>query len=288
MEEEISPKETTKEELMPKRTDYTNVSLFNADFSYKKLRGYDFSFSTLKLANFEGSDLSHARFIRADLYRANFRNTVLYDTVFRDANLTRADFRGARLYGIRLIGADLTRTKFDRIITEEKEARSPEDFSRAAEVYSILRRAYRESHQLSISGYYYYREMYCRTRSDKNTLRRLLKIVTLEKMFGYGEKIFNPIFFALLIIVLFSVLYYISPISFGKSNSLIKLEGEQGSRICSYLDSLLYSIGVFFLIQVPHVAPRGICTLFSILETILGFITNSVIVAILIRKIIRD
>lgn len=288
MEEKIPPKETTKEELMPEITNYTNVSLFEADFSHKNLRGYDFSFSTLKLANFESSDLSHARFIRADLYRANFRNTILYDAVFRDANLTRADFRGARLYGVRLIGADLTRTIFDRVITEEKEARRPEDFSRAAEIYSILRRAYRESHQLSISGYYYYREMYCRTRSDKNTLRRILKILALEKMFGYGEKILNPIFFTLLVIIFFSALYYISPIYLGESNSLIKLEGEQGSEICYYLDSLLFSIGAFFLIQVLHVVPKGICTLFFILETILGFITNSVIVAILIRKIIRD
>lgn len=272
-----------------KDRDFSGQDLRGQTFVQKNLSNANFRGAILKGCDFSGSDLSFADFTDTDLYRANFTNARLYTTSFRGSDLTRANFTNAYLYGIKLFNADVTRSIFDHIVKEEKIAKSHEEFGKACDVYNTLKRSFKEHGEIEISARYYYRQRLCQRKSNHNPFSRLLNLVFLDWLVGYGEKPARSIYWTAVLIVIFALVYILLP------NFSLGSVSNQQSNPETLIDSIYhfplaleFSIAAFSGADLGGWEVKDVARLLISLEALSGIIMMSIVIIGFSRKLVRD
>lgn len=260
------------------------------------LKGISFRNSVLKRCDFSDRDLSFADFTDADLYQANFTGAKLYSTIFRNSDLTRANFTNSNLYGIKLFDADVTRATFDKFVTEERNAKTRQDYSKASDIYNTIKRSLQNHGEITNAAHYYYRQRVCIRKQYPNHLVRFLEYIFIDLLVGYGEKPIRSIYFSLTVICVFSLIYISLPnINLGavinNQNHLISAQIIQQNdtlqSISSVFQSLEFSITSFSGANVIDWKLVGIARPIMSIEAFIGVILISIILIGFSRKIIR-
>jgi len=207
------------------------VDLREAHLHWARLRGAD-----LRGADLQGADLEGADLREAILWDANLRGAVLRNADLRGARLQNADLShahlefaafestdlsqirslgGAFLHGTRWGGNFLSPGKLRPGLGEEQQG----DYGRAAAAYLALYRLFGESGSSDSSSWAYVkaRQMGRKAVSPwhatpplgRHTFQWLTDWLA-EIACGYGEKPGRPLAWALVVLVLFPVLYRVS------------------------------------------------------------------------------
>jgi hypothetical protein len=268
------------ENVQEGRLDFSGQDLRGTSFEGLSLKHANFSASILKNCNFKNCDLSFADFSNADLYRADFSNSTLYVTSFRGADLTRASFTDADLYGIKLFNADVTKTQFDTTIREEK------NYEKAVDIYNTLKRVYKEHGEITLSANYYYRQRVCQRKLKKYGLCRLIDLVFLDWLVGYGENPERSIIWSVLIIVIFAFIYLSLP--FWDLGALLSENKLLHLSVRNVPLALLFSVTAFVGADFVRWDIIGCGRFFATMESLLGMILVSIILIGFARKIVRD
>lgn len=277
--------------------DLSNLILDEYDFSTLNLRGFKFVNSSLIRCQFINCDLSYVDFRGSNLYRADLSGSILYVSNFRNADLTRVKFRDCRIYGAKLHAVDLTRAEFDDKIPEERMATAPEDYIRAAEIYYKLKRAHRENGLTEIAARFYVKERTCLRHALKKTnkVRWLFDFAFGYALSNYGESIVRVLCWAIVLLVVTTVLYTLTPTFAGDSyisvaGNPIKIGDSQSntSIVKSLTTSLYFSLNNLIGITPSEYTAVGWMKLISSVESILGIFLTAVAVAVYLRKLIRD
>jgi hypothetical protein len=279
---------TTPESVEPRNRDFSNQDLRDQPIPNINLIGANFRETILKRCDFSEHDLSFADFTNSDLYSANFSGANLYATVFRGADLTRADFCNAKLYGIKLFDVDVTRARFDRIVHEERTARTHSDFDKASEVYNALKRAFKDQGEIGIAAHYYYRQRVCQRRAKPNRIAALLDLIFLDWLIGYGEHPIRSVYWSIFLIVSFALIHISLP-HFSAGGVFYTFDGE---RVLSSIWDLPLLLGVsvtaFVGADMSGWRLTGLSRWLISPETLLGTIMLSIILIGFSRKIVRD
>ena len=190
----------------------------------KVLRGIVVENSVMKRVKFIRCDLSHTTFRNVDLYRARFIECTLYDTRFIGCNLTRGDFRSSDLYGFRLEQCDLNNSIFDKklVINIPRSVPSP-DLRRnihamKAEVYTLLAKVKKDNLSYSEASFYRYMQKKEISRS-KNMFLRCLDWLFADVAFKYCESPSRIVLTSSVVILTFSLIYYILSAQVAKAGS---------------------------------------------------------------------
>lgn len=250
--------------------DYHDMNLIGADFSSRSdLRNANFKGAVLKRCKFDGCDLSFANFDGADLYSASFIDSDLYSTSFKNADLTRTNFSNAHLYGIKIFGTDMTRTIFDSIVREEKE----KDYPKAEDVYNTIKRAFSENGNKEASAKYYYRQCVAKRKQMKG-ITRFINWLFADLLIGYGERLSRCLLIGLLVILSFSILFFLK---------------TGGGTLVNYIECLLNSFATFFGFNQVYVSEKYFTLgLIYSLEQFIGYFLIALALIGITRKIVRD
>ena len=276
--------------------DFSNSNLSNAllwrgDFSKAKfissnLENSDLGDSILENANFTNANLKNARLIRSKLNGACFIRTNLYNTDLRGVDLSNVkSFEGAYFCGVNLNDSSINRDQIKNCIGEEID----KDFIKAKEAYIALKNNFLSLGKYNDASWAYIKERQMDRKSNNPlqaklyygnlelnhpekpisfesllfNLRHFIKWITCwidELICGYGEMPFRVITWTLIIIFLFSYLYFLSR---GISNSsdipLMKID---------YLEYSLFSFSTMSLADI--IAVNHIAKILTCIESILG------------------
>lgn len=294
--------------------DFSDCDCQNCDFSNCDLSFASFKDCNLYNCNFENSILYCTVFDTVNLTRSKFDKSYIYGVKFLSfVNITYATFCDLQIEPLRRIGTrynpqchkefqliGLNQSPSSLIKTDNAsyvingyyirfQKRDKYDTAREfSQLYNRLKRIHKENFFLNEAAHYYYlerlwyRKSFCkqdltgniitsRVKRIKNTLIAYL----YEKICGYGEKPLNAIFVAIILWIIFAIIYkLIFAIKYFNDNYSIG-------------DSLKLSALSLFSNQNLGNYDYIICIL-SLLETFLGIIIFAIFTASIIRKIIRD
>ena len=291
------------------------AKLQNADLSYAKLQGADLfganlQGSKLRGANLQNANLGGANLQKVDLERANLQEAKLWDANLQKANLTRAnlqeaDLIGANLQEADLNGANLREAEFDektalhnanlfqcklenstlrnayknldKVVIQEKNR----EYSKAKDVYLILKNYFRQEGMYDESGKYYYREKLMETKcfwKDKRIFKWLENQI-LHKIAGFGERPLWVLLWWVGIILISALLYWLF--------NGIMINGNT-NYVPKFLESIYFSGVTFTTLGFGDLAPKpGIFQLFALGEALLGAIFMAMFIFVFARKMIR-
>ena len=233
--------------------------------------GLDLSFRNLNSADLSGLNLRGARLRGADLGHTDLRNADLFGADLQEADLFRADLRGAFLMKANLDKAFLQAARIDgetdlqdvywghKYVCEWERIGL---FDNARSLYRQLHTWYRNHGHNQVAGEFLYREWVCKRlevqkavgeklswRRPWHTLRSLnltwwktlpafFGLTFFELLFGYGERPFRISFAAISVILVFSVIFFLFPLS--------ELANSSGSELLNRVwDSFYFSLVSF-------------------------------------------
>ncbi|WP_370979299.1 ion channel [Agaribacterium sp. ZY112] len=265
----------------------------------------------LRKANLQGIDLVHHgsalgyELKHADLYRANLSYSHLFNLRLDGSSLMKADLNHANLnrsslcdtnlLGINLEGAKLDNVNWSQAVKQEHLAQQHQNGSceqndlleQAEEVYRNLRRIMESQGLFENAGLFFQKEMVMRRlQLPKFSLKRALsKLVDL--FCGYGEEPVRVVLFSFVIILTFSLLYFIAGVSAG--DELIQIDGKASLRqnLSHFLQVLYFSVVTFTTLGYGDLSPIGITRLFAALEAFIGSFTLALFVVVFVKKMTR-
>ena len=207
------------------------ADLQGAHLRWARLRGADLRGTDLRGADLEGADIREAILWDANLQEAVLRNADLRGAQLQNADLSHVhlefaalestdlsqikSLEGAFLYGTRWEGNFLRPEKLGSGIGEEQER----EYGRAAVAYLALYRLFRESTSPDVASWAYIKARQMRRKAaspwhahpplGRHTFQWLTDWLA-ELTCGYGEKPGRPLAWALVMLLLFPLLYRIS------------------------------------------------------------------------------
>ena len=302
------------------RTVFAYANLYNADLWRANLREAKLWNSNLKGASLKEACVQEARLREANLeganlLRANFHRASLIGTNLKDANLYQTDLRGADLW-VAETGDNLP---------QEKE----KDFLKAKQIYRTLKETCNQAGFYTEAGEYLYREMNCqrmvyryfhkffKSERPKSKFKNWKRIFDLKYLLqtskwvlkynlkylwswvvymicGYGERPLNVFGTAGVIVLLFSILYILTPLLSSLAgvydNEIllkINLSGPFGENVKTFFNSVYFSTITFVTVGYGDLVPIGIARLFAMLESFIGAFMIAVFVLTFGRKMLR-
>ena len=271
--------------------DLSGAQLQGADLSGAQPQGADLSGAQLQgafliNAQLQGADLEDAQLQRAHLSGAQLQGAVLIDAQLEGAHLEGAQLQRLDMYSVvSLVGAHWGRafleyTRIDRrdmgqSIGDEDEAyrhgsAGSEDkwlkaaaYRDAGEAYLLLKNnfnqigryedaswAYVKEQQVEKTAYYWeWRALGWRARGS---LWRWLRNWAYELATGYGERVYMPVLWAIVVVAVFAGIYAVAGnIASGDVGAL------QGEPTHNPLIALVHSISAFATIGFNTLEPQG-------------------------------
>jgi len=271
--------------------DLEDAQLQGADLSGAQPQGADLSGAQLQgafliNAQLQGADLEDAQLQRAHLSGAQLQGAVLIDAQLEGAHLEGAQLQRLDMYSVvSLVGAHWGRafleyTRIDRrdmgqSIGDEDEAyrhgsAGSEDkwlkaaaYRDAGEAYLLLKNnfnqigryedaswAYVKEQQVEKTAYYWeWRALGWRARGS---LWRWLRNWAYELATGYGERVYMPVLWAIVVVAVFAGIYAVAGnIASGDVGAL------QGEPTHNPLIALVHSISAFATIGFNTLEPQG-------------------------------
>lgn len=250
----------------------------------------------------EGYDLSHADLYRADLTGAHLFNLDLTGASLMKANLSEANLHLARLYDANLLGAQFDGAKIEniligeRLIQEKKAAEAKklkkrdevnEYFKQGEEIYRTLRNTAKRRGLFNDAGYYFYKEMVMRRyQMGRFSVDRLLsKLVDL--ICGYGEKPARVIVFALVQIIVSSLIYFIFGLEHGGQFKGFEPDAGLAGNIGHYTYCLYFSFLTFSTSGYSTTVPLGYSHPYSAFQRFISSFTLAMFVVVFIKKVTK-
>ena len=192
---------------------FSELKMVDADFTGAFLSNCIFKATDLWRAKFDKAEANASDFERANLMEASFRRASLKGAMFEEAFLKATNFGRARMQGALLRGAHFDNTIFEDCEWEQGKINAYErrkDWESAREVYQSLKSSCKEHGDYATAADFFYREMETRRKQGMQETALLNAIIfAASKLFwGYGEKPFRIAWTVLLMISIFSVLYW--------------------------------------------------------------------------------
>lgn len=290
---------------------FENMDFQNCDFSDSDLSFTTFKNCNLYNCNFNNTILYCTVFDTVNLTRANFNECYIYGVKFLSfSNITYATFENLKVEDYRRIGLRYNPQRSENYqllslsdspsLFIKKEGlvyiingfqftfikRSIHDKEREySQIYNRLKRVHKENFFLNEAAKYYYlerkwyRKSYCKQdlsgKIETSKIKRFGKTLwseLCELSCGYGEKPFNTLFVAIILWLVFSIVFYFNTFK-------------------DHSEKLFYSIRLSALSLFSNQDIDGydiVTQSVSLFETFLGIITFALFTATIIRKIIRD
>ena len=140
-----------------------------------------------------------------------------------------------------------------------------------------------------MAAHYYYRQRVCQRKSNPSRLVRLLDLIFLDWLVGYGEKPLRSVYWSAFLITLFSLVYLVLP-HFGMG-AIINTVHNSNEMLCSVLQiplALEFSVTAFVGADLVGWDVSGATRFITSLEALIGEIMLAVILIGFSRKLVRD
>ncbi len=267
----------------------TRPDLSGADLSGADLSGADLGWADLSGAKLKWADLSEAILSEANLYRANFYWADLNGAKLKWADLSEADLIRGNLGGADLSGANLSEANLseanlsDALVTSVKYLDRKHDQRFRTWLYprSIMRGNYQGVRVASCSG----NAIFKRDAEDQDFLDTLenhwkgtwrIGLFRAWGLLDYGRSMLAVFVIALLIVVIFGVIYLVPGIiSYGKNHNTL-------------FSPFYFSIVTFTTLGFGDITPNGgIGEIIVSLQVICGYLTLGLLISILANKVAR-
>ena len=168
-------------------------------------------------------------------------------------------------YGIKIFGADLTHTKFDKVVQEEKE----KEFVKAEDIYNTIKRAYSENGNKENAAIYYYKQCVAK-RKQKKKIYQFFNWLFADLLIGYGERLWRCLSICGVIIFVFAIVYF------------------SAMNYKDFLLCLISSLAVFFGFDPIISNTVNNMRIFCIIEQLIGYFLIALALIGITRKIVRD
>lgn len=244
---------------------------------------------------------------KSDLYRCSMRNAHLYRVDLSQVSLMKSDCTGsnfhfANLENTNLLGAKLEEAKIEhvqwgeRFYHEElaaqakkahksKEAR--EFYVQAEEVFRHLRKVSEVHGLFELAGHFFIKEMTMRRYQLPQYSNHRLMSKAVDVFCGYGERPLRVVGFSLLVIVVFSLIYWWFGIADIGNFVGYQTTSSVSENLCAFLNSLYFSVVIFTTLGYGDLVPIGMSRLFSAIEAFLGSFTIALFVVVFVKKMTR-
>ncbi len=267
----------------------------------------NFNLSNVNLANINlvNKNSNHGyKLINSDLYKANFENAHCFKLNLSGSSLMKANFNNANLHfvdlrGCNLLGVNFEHTKLENIIwdkdiIQEQKANKSIDkdekldlYQQSEEIYRNLRKTSESDGLFETAGLFFQKEMKMRRlQMPQNSLKRVISKI-VEFSCGYGELPFRIIFLSFLIIIFFSIVFFVTGLQ--SNEYIIKLSTSYTTyeNIGNFLNSLYFSVVTFTTLGYGDILPIGISKLFAAIEALLGGFILALFVVTFVKKMTR-
>lgn len=253
--------------------------------------------------NHKGYDMSEADLYHADLTGAHLFSVDLHNASLMKADLSAANLHCANLEGCNLLGVKLDNTKLDNIrwgdkLRQEKQGTTAKKagnlslakdyFQQAEETYRNIRLQLEKSGLFEQAGTFFYREMLMRRyQLPLFSLSRLASFI-IGNFCGYGEKPLRVIGFSLLLIILCTLVYFLSAgIIYNGEHVGFNPHGSTPDNILDFFSCLYFSIVTFTTLGYGDFTPAGPTRIMAAIEAFSGSFTIALFVVVFVKKMSR-
>ena len=288
----------------------SRANLQGADLVGAKLQGADLVGANLQGATLVGATLVGANLVGAKLQEANLVGANLQGATLLGANLAGANLAGANLQGANLGNSNLRDAIFDEktILTDvdffqctldgstiknaykniDKEViqirttKKKNNYSRAREIYILLKNYFRREGMYDISGEYFIQEKKMEKILNKKRKKwgKYFLNIFLEIVSGYGERPLNAIICSLIIILGSAHIYWLFN-GIMATNDKVTFGG-------TFFESLYFSIVTFATLGYGDLIPKaGFFRFIASFESLTGIILTAIFIFIFARKTTR-
>jgi uncharacterized protein YjbI with pentapeptide repeats len=239
------------------------ADLQQAEPMWAGLEGADLYGARLERVNLTGAQLRGARFTNATLCGARLCQAQLQDVDFYFAN----SLDGVHWYGAFLDRTRMTRHQLGEAIGDEQKAKilnTGDAYQEAMEAYLILKNNFNSIGRYEDASWAYVKEQQMEKmahyRSWRSSLRknwfsflRWLRNWAYELLTGYGERVWMPVIWTVVVIAAFTVGYAVA------GNISPDFAGDPAAAHGSHnvVDALTHSIGAFATIGFNTLEPLG-------------------------------
>jgi len=241
------------------------------------------------------SDLYRADLTDAHCFKLDLSGSSLMKADFSFANLHCANLSNCNLLGAVFKGAKLENVTWGEQIMQEQQAAEAQDlavakdyYEQAEEVYRNLRMVTEKQGLFEQAGQFFQNEMAMRRmQMPLFSLHRLIsKFVDL--FCGYGERPSRVVAFTLVVIGVFSILFFYSGIQ--SSGQTIAFDSSLGvsENFKYYLNSLYFSVVTYTTLGYGDISPTlGLSRFFAAVEALIGGFTLALFVVVFVKKMTR-
>ncbi len=269
------------------------------------IEGFDLSSTNLENINLvnHGSSTGY-KLNNSDFYKANLKNSHCFKVDFSGSSLMKVNFENANLHfanltNCNLLGCNFKHAKLENVIWDKeviqerkaKEAKSREEmidyYQQAEEIYRSLRRTMEADGLFETAGLFFQKEMKMRRKQmPAYSLKRLLSKI-VEISCGYGERPLRIVSISMLVILLFSFLFFFSGISYLGNTISFSIDNSLSENINVFFNSLYFSIVTFTTLGYGDITPVGISKVFTSIEALLGGFILALFVVVFVKKMTR-
>jgi Ion channel/Pentapeptide repeats (8 copies) len=241
------------------------------------------------------SDLYHADFTHAHCFKLDLSSSSLMKADFSFANLHCANLSNCNLLGAIFKGAKLENVTWGKQIIQEQQAAEAQDlavakdyYEQAEEVYRNLRMITEKQGLFEQAGQFFQNEMAMRRmQMPLFSIRRLIsKFVDL--FCGYGERPSRVVAFTLVVIGVFSLLFFYSGIQSAGQTIAFDSSLTVSENFKYYLSSLYFSVVTYTTLGYGDISPTlGLSRFFAAFEALVGGFTLALFVVVFVKKMTR-
>jgi ion channel/pentapeptide repeat protein len=241
------------------------------------------------------SDLYRADLTHAHCFKLDLSGSSLMKADFSFSNLHCANLTNCNLLGATFKGAKLENVVWGKQIMQERQAAETEDlalakdyYEQAEEVYRNLRMITEKQGLFEQAGQFFQNEM--AMRRMQMPLFSLHRIISkfVDLFCGYGERPSRVVAFTLVVIGVFSLLFFYSGIQSG--GQMIAFDSSLGisDNFKYYLSSLYFSVVTYTTLGYGDIAPTlGISRFLAAVEALIGGFTLALFVVVFVKKMTR-
>jgi hypothetical protein len=244
----------------------------NTDLSDTKLNSIDFSYAEFNHVNLHQADLTNCLFESATFHGGSLRKAVMNGSTFRSALMYAVDIDPSDFAYVELDGA---------LLANPAHREDPSNPRR-------IRMIYRQCGRYREAGKQYYKEMRAAKKQARHhkERRRYLSFLLSSWLFGYGERPWQILLYAIGVIFLYSMIY-----SYAFPGQMCYNSGNTDSEVSfTYMRSLYFSAITFATLGYGDWHPRPECTALQLLtssEALVGLALVSIGIVSLARVLIR-
>lgn len=308
--------------------DLKGINLYGVNVNCPKVDNFqriDFSYSKFIQSNFNGCTIScnfyFVQFKRCKFINCTFAGSYFIGCFFQNCTFENVDF----IQNDQIVNCEIEQTDFvnffsnnnllkDCKIFNSTQLDTPKKYPNGnwdklefdqrilSDFYTEVSLGYKETKSLEKSSNYRYLARKAYTRYNvRSKFKKWIRILINEFVIGYGEKPFNILRAAVLLIIIFGILYQLfglmvidtSKIISYKINPLVLVNESWNmdsinQTIRDYSTSLYFSMRTFLIIGVDNIQTTNIAgTVLVIIQSFLGITLIGACTAVLLKKIMQ-